>query len=195
MQMTRDGSIGQVPRRWAAATSLGLAMLLVQGAAQAQGMGGGGMGGPGGGPPGGGARPPMAQREAPQDIEDLLRPDPGLLWAKLLQVQRNEPAFSALQAPLDALLRELDGLQQLNARRVRQAIRRQPPVASAQVDVTRDLRLAAEDARDWQEALAAVGQRWAALDAGLDAEQRRQLLARYDDAWHGRAQGVMPDKR
>lgn len=175
-----------------------LALSLLAGLASptlAQGMGGG-MGGPGGGgPPGGPSRTATSPRETPPDIEDLLRPDPWRLWAKVLKDQRNEPSLAEVRPALDALLREVDDLQQLNEKRVRQAIRRQPPVISPQVDVARDLRLAAEDARDWLDALNAVHQRWTQLNTQLNESQRAQLLARYEDCWQGRVMDLPPGRR
>lgn len=84
----------------------------------------------------------------------------------MLKEQRNEPSFAE----------------------VRQAIRSQPAVMSPQVDVARGLCMAAEDARDWLDALNAVGQPRASLNAQLDDDQRGLLLARYEDCWQGRGQ-------
>lgn len=169
---------------WPAGAALALAVLMAMAhpPAQAQPMGGmgpgggmGGMGGmgPGGGPPRGTA--PRTERSAAE-----APPSPWLLWSQRLQAEREALAPDApRQAALAAVLDELDLTQQLHARRVQRLLFPRPPVLSAVVDIGRDLRAEADEARDWAQQMDDLARRWAECLALLAPPQR----ARAEAAW------------
>lgn len=161
------------------------AVLLCAGAAQAQMGPGGGMGPPGGGmgggmgPPGGG-KPAAAAEPRTMTLDDLMPPDPWRIWQERLRLGAGSLRLSAAQEPVfQAFLRELDEAGRLNATRVMRGMRRAPAVVSAVVDVGRDLRQEADDARDWLAAVDDLAARWAALRQQLSPEQQAQVDALY----------------
>lgn len=165
---------------WAVAA----AALLWAGAAQAQ-MGPGGMGPPGGGggggmgPPGG-AKPSAPAEQRTVTLDDLMPPDPWRIWHERLRMDAASLRLSSAQEPaFQVFLRELDEAGRLNATRVMRGMRRAPAVVSAVVDVGRDLRQEADDARDWLNALDDLAARWDALRQQLTPEQQAQVDAAY----------------
>lgn len=162
----------------------GVLVLLAAGwciGAQAQ-MGPGGGGPPGGmgqgmGPGGKGrSAPAPAERQRMPTLDDLVPPDPLRMWLdRLERLELGAPGLvlAEAQAPaFRAFVRELHEVVQLNAQRLQRQVRRVPPAVSASVDVGRDLRQEADEARDWINALDDLGARWEALCAVLSPEQR-----------------------
>jgi hypothetical protein len=161
-------------KRWAPTTLLGLAALALGAQAQMGPGGGGPPGGMGGMGPGKGA-PSAAEREPQRmpTLEDLMPPDPWRIWLDQLRLNEAKLALTDAQRPAYlAFLRELDESVRLNGQRMQRGMRRTPLAVSATVDVARDLRQEADDARDWQAALDDLGMRWAALAKVLTPAQQ-----------------------
>lgn len=128
----------------------------------------------------------LGQPERPLGLDDLIPADPLKLWHAQLLKERPELALSVdQQATFDAFARELDDVQRMNAQRVRRAVRRQPPVTTAMVDVERDLRTEAADATDWAAALNDLSSRWRALQQVLSPEQRSRIDRIYQQSQLG----------
>ncbi len=128
----------------------------------------------------------LGQPERPVGLDDLIPADPLKLWHDQLLKEKPVLALSAdQQAAFDAFARELDDVQRMNAQRVRRAVRRQPPVTTAMVDVERDLRTEAADATDWAAALNDLSSRWRALQPVLTPEQRSRLDRIYQQSQLG----------
>ncbi|WP_374659332.1 hypothetical protein [Inhella sp.] len=139
---------------------------------------------PGGGrPPAGsaapkGALPPVAQK--PASLEELLPPDPLHLWhAHLIQARTSLGLDAAQAVAFDVWTRELQDLVTLNERRLWRAIGRSRPVVSSRTDVALDLAGELDEASDRARAFEDALQRWNALQALLNPEQRERMSQGY----------------
>lgn len=172
------------PTKWGASVLAILALLAAEAGAQSR---------PSSGVPGqlpGQAATPqprfLGQPERPVGLDDLIPADPLKLWHDQLLKEKPVLALSAdQQLAFDAFARELDDVQRMNAQRVRRAVRRQPSVTTAMVDVERDLRTEAADATDWAAALNDLSSRWRALQSALSPEQRSRIDRIYQQSQLG----------
>jgi hypothetical protein len=148
------------------------------------------MGPGGGGPPGGmgqgmapGGKGPSAaapaERPRMPTLDDLVPPDPLRIWLdRLERLELGAPGLVLTESQVPAFrafVRELHEAVQLNAQRLQRQMRRMPPSVSASVDVGRDLRQEADEARDWINALDDLRSRWEALCAVLSPGQRTMM--------------------
>ena len=172
----------------------GVVLLIAAGLSQAQ-MGPGGGGGMGGGPPGGGKQGAAAAGRT-LTLDDLIPPDPWRIWQERLLM--DAPTLGLRQEqlpPFNDFVRELGEASQLKGVRTLRSMRGAPLVVSAVTDVSRDFRLAIDDAREWVKALQDLDSRWQALRAVLSPAQQAQLDASYAasrEAARTRATGVPP---
>lgn len=161
---------------------------LAGGLCHAQGFPGGGMGGgPGGGPGGpGAAGHGDSDKKEPASrpvLDDLLPPDPWLLWLEALGPLRERLHLDPKAlAAYEAFTRELQDAQKFNARRVERAMHYRPVVSSQIIDAGRDLHDESDDAKDWVGALDDLSTRWEALKAALAPDQLARVQRAYGDA-------------
>jgi hypothetical protein len=153
----------------------------------AQGFPGGGMGGGPGGPggPGGGGHGDVDKKEPASRpvLDDMLPPDPWLLWLESLGPLREQLRLDPKALALfDAFTRELKDAQQFNARRVERAVHYRPVVTSQIIDPGRDLHDESDDAKDWVGTLDDLSKSWDALKGALTPEQLAQVQRAYGDA-------------
>lgn len=133
----------------------------------------------GGGPPSGGKQstPDTARTLT---LDDLMPPDPWRIWHERLLMDAPKLGLQPEQLqPFNDFVRELGEASQLKGTRTLRSVRGAPPVVSAVTDVSRDFRLAVDDARGWINALQDLDSRWQALRAVLSPTQQAQLDASY----------------
>ncbi|MBQ0943146.1 hypothetical protein KAK07_07340 [Ideonella sp. 4Y16] len=161
-------------RRWHTVAAWG--SLLMSVAAAAQPMGGMGPGrGPGDGPPG--ARGPARTERS---LEEMLPPDPWRLWLQRVSLERGALSARPEQtAAVDAFVQALDTVQRLSGQRQRRLTQPPAPPPPLGLDLARELRSEADEARAWTESLDALDRAWRAATAVLDGGQRARLEGAY----------------
>ena len=171
----------------------GVVLLIATGLSQAQ-MGPGAGGGMGGGPPGGG-KPATPAAGRTLTLDDLIPPDPWRIWQERLLMDAPRVSLRQEQLPrFNDFVRELGEASQLKGVRTLRSMRG-ALVVSAVTDVSRDFRLAIDDAREWVSALQDLDSRRQALRAVLSPAQQAQMDASYAasrEAARTRATGVPP---